>query len=218
MLNLFRRWAAVRPPTLDTTDLLSTLRANVPDPAALRAALDDLTRQIEAADAEWERLDRRGDAAAYLQLQPLAQRLQELRAQASLLPDQIAEAERRRDTFVQLAVLFEDVRDDAHARLCALLEHPPQDERERNQQLRALDQATKLHVRFALRLHAVSTDRRFREPPDAIAALRDDVQARVRELDRLRLPGMKQPVAWSSEVVSLLDILESRTHRKEIPA
>ena len=102
MLNIFGMKKPVRAPAADMTDLLSTLRPNsIPDPVALRAALDDLTRQIEAGDAEWERLELRGDAAAFLQFQPLAQRLQELRAQAALLPDQIAGAERRRDAFVQ---------------------------------------------------------------------------------------------------------------------
>lgn len=219
MLSLFGRTPLVKAPNPTTADLLSTLRTNqVPDPAVVRADLDNINRQIEAADAEWERLDRRGDAAAFLQMTPVAERLQELRAQAATLPDQIADAERRRDAFIQLAALFENVRDDVRARLCALLEHPPQDERARDQQLRALDQATKIHVRLAARLHAVSTDRRFREPADALTILRRDLDARIRELDRLRLPGFKQPVSWPPRIVELLEMLEDSLPKKETTA
>lgn len=215
MLNLFGR-APIGAPSADMPDLLSTLRPNsIPDPMVLRIDLNDLTRQIAEGDAEWERLDRRGDASAFLQLQPLAQRLRELRAQAATLPAKIVDAERRRDAFVQLATRFGEVRDDEHARLFALLEHPPHDKRDRDQQLRALDQATKLHFRLALRLHAVSTDRRFREPSDALRVLRDDLEVRIRELDRLRLPGMKQPVSWPPEILELLETLESGSLRKE---
>src|SRR5688500_7138425 len=98
MLNLFRRTTAAQAPTQDTIDLLATLRQDrIPDPAVLRAELQRFDEQIAETEKQWDALDRRGDAAAFLQLQPLAHRLQELRARAATLPAQIADAERRRD-------------------------------------------------------------------------------------------------------------------------
>lgn len=197
-------------------ELLDTARESaLPSPAALRERLSAINQQIETAEAEWERLDRRGDAAAFLALTPVAERLQQLRAEATPIPAAIASAERRRAAFVTLSRLFEAMAADVSARTRALLEQPTQDARERDRQVRALDQATRIHGRLAGHLAAMSTSRLFRDPPDALRVLRNDLDARIRELDRLRVPGMKPALVWPSQMQDLLDVTEDRTPRKE---
>lgn len=195
-------------------ELLTSLRT-IPNPDALRAQLATLQQQIESAETEWDQLDRRGDAAGYLKLQPLAERIARLQAQAAPLPAAIASAERRREAFLALVRQLAAVAADVGARVNSLLEHPPQDARQRDAQLRALDQATRIHGRLAGRLAAMSASRQFRDPPDALRVLRDDLEARMRELDRLRVPGMKPALTWPPQTLELLDVVEDRTSRKE---
>lgn len=111
--------------------------------------------------------------------------------------------------------MFDAVAAEVSARTCVLLEHPPQDARERDAQLRALDDATRLHSRLAGQLSAISTSRQFKAPPDALRALRVDLEYCSRELDRLRVPGMRRPLTWPPQMLELLDAVEDRTARKE---
>lgn len=182
----------------------------IADPAKLRATLVDIDEQIATADAEWERLDNRGDASAFLKMTPMALRLEELRTRAAAIPPRIVEAERRRAAFLELARLFEQAGSDVRTQLRSLLEHPPQEPQSRVARLRALDHATKIHVRLAARLRVISTDPSFREPADALKILRDDLHARIREVDRLRVPGMKEPLVWPPQMIELLETLEGR--------
>jgi hypothetical protein len=203
-------------PTITGTerDLLDTVRDSaIPSPEVLRERLAGLTQQIDAAEREWERLDRRGDAAAFLALTPIAERLQTLRVEAAALPAAIESAERRRSAFLALARMFDAVAAEVSARTCALLEHPPQDVRERDVQLRALDQATRIHGRLAGRLAAISTSPLFRDPADALGTLRADMEARLHELDRLRVPGMRRPLGWPEAMTALLDTIEGRERK-----
>lgn len=81
---MLTKWFSKATITPIERDLLDTIRPEViADPDKLREQLAALTQAIESADAEWERLDRRGDAAAFLALQPIAERLQHLRVQAA---------------------------------------------------------------------------------------------------------------------------------------
>lgn len=197
-------------------DLLDTVRDSAfPDPATLQARLAGLTQQIDTAEREWERLDRRGDAAAFLSLTPIAERLQTLRMEAAALPAAIESAGSRRSAFLSLVRLFDAVAADVTARTQVLLERPPQDARERNAQIHALDQATPVHVRLAGRLAAISASRQFRDQPDALKVLRDDLERRLQELDRKRTPGMRAPFVWPAQMMALLDVLEGRMSRKE---
>jgi len=197
-------------------DLLDSVRESaIPSPDVLRGRQAALTQQIAKLEADWGRLDRRGDAAAFLALTPIAERLQALRAEAAPLPAAIESAERRRAAFLALVRLFEAVAADVSARTCALLEHPPQDSREREGQLRALDQATRIHGRLAGRLAAISASRQFRDPPDALKSLRVDLELRIQEFDLLRVPGSKPRLEWPTAMIELLDVLEDRTSRKE---
>jgi hypothetical protein len=196
--------------TQDETDLLKSLRREViPDPLRLAAEHDRLTREIEAGDADWERYDRRGDASAFLQLQPLAERLQALRARAKTLPAQKADAERRQAAFLDLARRFEAVGRDVQAQLDAMLDHPPADAQERVMALKRLDEAGRLWIRLAWHLQAVSTDRRFREPPDVLKVLREELETRVREIERLRVPGGKPKFVAPPEIAALLMTLDA---------
>jgi hypothetical protein len=197
-------------------DLLATIRVEaVPDPDKLREQLAALNSQIDDAEREWERLDRRGDAASFLQLQPIAEQLRALRVQAATLPMAIEAAERRRSAFLSLVRLFDAVAADVAARTQMLLERPPQDARERDAQIRALDQATRVHVRLAGRLSSMSANGQFRDPPDALKVLRDDLERRVQELDKKRTPGMRPPFVMPAHMSELLDVMEGRMSRKE---
>lgn len=202
--------------TATERDLLDTIReAAIANPDVLRERLAALKGQIDAAEHDWERLDRRGDSASFLQLQPIAERLQALRAEAAPLPAAIESAERRRATFLSLVRLFDAVAADVAARVALLLEYPPQDARERDTQLRALDQATRVHVRLAGRLAAISASPQFRNPPDALKVLRDDLERRIQELDRKRTPGMRALFVMPAQMSELLDVMEGRMSRKE---
>jgi hypothetical protein len=200
-------------PTVTATelDLLDTVRGSaIPNPEVLRERLAGFNHQIDATEREWERLDRRGDAASFLALRPIAEQLQTLRAEAALMPEAIESAERRRTAFLALARMFDAVAAEVSARTCMLLEHPPQDVRERDAHLRALDQATRIHGRLAGRLAAISTSPLFRDPPDALGILRADMEARIRELDRLRVPGMRRQLEWLAAMTELIAAVDDR--------
>lgn len=200
-------------PTVTATerDLLDTIRGSaIPNPEVLRERLAGFNQQIDTTEREWERLDRRGDAAAFLALSPIAERLQTLRAEAALMPAAIESAERRRTAFLALVRMFDAVAAEVSARTCMLLEHPPQDVRERDAQLRALDQATRIQGRLAGRLAAISTSPLFRDPPDALGTLRADLEARIRELDRLRVPGMRRQLEWPAAMTELIAAVDDR--------
>lgn len=200
-------------PTVTATerDLLDTVRdAAIPNPEGLRERLAGFNKQIDAAEREWERLDRRGDAASFLALNPIAERLRTLLAEAAPLPAAIESAERRRAAFLALVRMFDAVAAEVSARTCTLLEHPPQDVRERDAQLRALDQATRIHGRLAGRLATLSTSPLFRDPPDALGNLRADMEARIRELDRLRVPGMRRQLEWPAAMTELIAAVDDR--------
>lgn len=195
-------------------DLLDTVRDSaIPNPEVLRERLAGRTQQIDAAEREWERLDRRGDAAAFLALTPIAERLQVLRAEAAPLPAAIETAKRRRAAFLALSRLFESVAATVAAQTQALLFQPPQDTAERARQLRALEQSTRLHVRLANRLAAVSRSPTFREPDDALAVLRDTYAAQIRQCDLLRTPGSKPRLEWPAAMAELLDVVEDRERK-----
>jgi hypothetical protein len=210
--ELFRRSAV----TASEHELLETVRTEViADPVALRERLAGLTRDIDIAEREWDALDRRGDSAAFLRAQVVAERIQQLRADAAPLPAAIASAERRREAFLALSRLFDALAADVAARTQVLLERPPLETRERDRQVRALDQATRVHGRVAGRLAAISTSRRFKDPHDALRTLRFDLEARIKELDRLRTPGLRPPVAMPQQMAELTDVMEGRASRKE---
>jgi hypothetical protein len=194
--------------------LLDTIRPGaIPDPAVLREQLARLRAEIAEADAEWSRLDARADASAFLQLQPVAERLQRLHAEADAFPAAIESAERRRTAFLALARMFDVVAADVAARTSVLLEQPPQDARERERQLRELNQVTRAHARLAARLAAISTSRQFKEPVDALRVLRGAAELTIRDLDRLRLPGHKPAFTWPAGIAELLDTVEDRTSK-----
>jgi hypothetical protein len=196
-------------------DLLGTiLPLRIPDPATLQERLRVLTEQIAAREVEWDSLDRRGDPAAFLASIPVAKRLEELRADAAPLPTAIETAQRRRAAFVALAAHFDTAGVDVANRTRMLLEQPPTDPQERERQLRALDQATRIHVRLAGRLAAISSSQQFREPPDALRVLRRELDIRIGELDRLRLPGVRPALEWPAEMLDLIDVVEDRSRRE----
>jgi hypothetical protein len=171
-------------------------------------------QQIATTEREWDALDARSsDPRAFLARQPVAERLQQLREQAAPLPALIESAERRRTAFLALVRLFAAVAAEVSARTGVLLEHPPQDARERDAQLRALDQATRIHGRLAGRLAAISTSPLFRDPADALGTVRADLEARLHELDRMRVPGMRRPLEWPAAMTELLDAVENRERK-----
>ncbi len=218
MLKRLRKWLEGNESmalTPEQTDLLRTLRRDiVGDPVALSNELAGHTRQIETGDVEFDRLDKRGDSSAYLKLHPLAERLEVLRARAKTLPAQIAEAQRREDAFLQLAEHFDVVAEDVQAQFDMLLEHPPADEHARLAALGKLEDTTRLHSRIAWALQAVSVSRRFKEPADALRLLRDALEARLRELERVRVPGAKTRTVPPPEIAALMAALGGHA-RKE---
>jgi hypothetical protein len=210
--ELFGRSAVTAP----ERELLETIRTDaIADPAALRERLAGLQHDTDAAERDWDALDRRGDSAAFLRAQGAAERIQRLRAQTAPLTAAITSAERRREAFLSLARLCDALAADVAAKTQVLLEHPPQDARERDRQIRALDQATRVHGRIAGRLSVVSTSRRFKDPHDALRVLRGDLDARIKELDRLRTPGLRPPVAMPAQMAELIDAMEGRTSHRE---
>lgn len=218
MLKALMSRAARNTESAADRELLASVRADVmPDPVALRRELADLERQIHAAEQEWRDLERRTDDCAFLARRPVAERLAALRERARPLPITIATAERRRAAFLKLAHLFDSLGAEVTARLHSLMEHPPCVRHAREEQVRALDQVTRIHVRLAGRLGAISTHKTFqREPPDALHLLRDDLEARIHELDHLRVPGHKPALTWPPHLRALLDDAEDRTARKDI--
>jgi hypothetical protein len=192
-------------------DLLDSIRTSaIPDPQVLRERLATLHAQIDATECEWDALDQRaGDPRAFLARQPVAEQLQALREKAAPLPAAIESAERRRAAFLSLARLFDSVAATVAAQTMALLFQAPPDAAERARQLRALDQSTRLHVRLANRLAAISSSPTFREPDDALAALRNTYAVQIHECDRLRTPGHKPRFEWPSAMTELLEVVES---------
>lgn len=192
-------------------DLSDTVRDSaIPNPAALKERLAGLTQQIDATEREWERLDKRADPSAFLAATGVAERLQALRAEAAPLPAAIEVAERRRSAFLSLARLFESVAATAAAQTQALLFQPPQDPAERARLLRELDRSSRLHVRLANRLAAVSTSPTFRAPDDALAVLRDTYAEHIRQCDLLRTPGHKPRFEWPPTMTEVLDVMEDQ--------
>jgi hypothetical protein len=114
-----------------------------------------------------------------------------------------------------LVRLFESVAATVAAQMQALLFEPPQDTGERAKLLTALDQSTRTHVRLAPRLAAISTSGQFRDPPDALKMLRQDLERRIQELDRKRTPGMRAPFVMPAQMSELLDAMEGGMSRKE---
>ena len=196
-------------------DLLATIRPDViPDPDVLRERLAALNAELESREREWDSLDARsGDPRAFLARQPVAERLQQLREQVEPLLFAIESAERRREAFLTLTRLFESVAATVAAQTQALLFQPPQDTAERARQLRALEHSTRLHVRLANRLAAVSSSPTFREPDDALVVLRDTYAAQIRQCDLLRTPGSKPRLEWPPAMTALLDTVENRERK-----
>ena len=83
----------------------------------------------------------------------------------------------------------------------------------RGVELRALDQATRIHGRLAGRLAAISTSPLFRDPADALGTVRADLEARLHELDRMRVPGMRRPLEWPAAMTELLEAVEGRERK-----
>jgi hypothetical protein len=212
--TLLKKLVGAPAATATERDLLDTIcDSAIPNPAALRERLAGLTQQIDAAEREWERLDRRGDAAAFLALTPIAERLQALRAEAADLPPQIERAERRRSAFLALARMHAAIAADTTARLQVLLEHPPSDAGERDKQLGELDRSTRLHSRVIAHLSRVSNSPLFHDPADALRVLRDDLEARIAEVNRWRVPGMRRPLEWPAAMTELIEVMEGRERR-----
>ena len=196
-------------------DLLDSIRpSTIPEPQVLRERLAALHAQIDATEREWDALDARsGDPRAFLARQPVAERLQQLREQAAPLPAAIESAECRRAAVLSLARLFDSLAATVAAQTQALLFQAPQDSAERTRQLRALDQTTRLHVRMANRLAAISSNPTFRAPADALAVLRDTYAEQIRQCDLLRTPGHKPRFEWPPTMTELLDVMEDRERK-----
>lgn len=196
--------------------LLKTIRRSViEDPVALEEELAQYGRQIDAADAEFDRLSTRRDSGAFLDLQPLAERLRDLRARARRLPARIASARNRETAFLALARRYGALTDDVQARLDALIDHPLPDDDARAAAIRELDEVVRLHYRVALQLQSVSEDPSFSEPPDAIRMLKGILEERILELDRLRTPGLKPRFVAPPDVASLIEAVQGRTSQRE---
>ncbi len=195
-------------------DLLDSIRESaIPNPNVLRERLATLNRQIDAAEAEWENLDRRGDAGSFLHLQPIAERLHALRAEAASLPAALAAAQQRRDAFLALNRLFDATAADVSARMAILLERPPADAREHDVQLEVLDQATRLLGHLATRLNIVSNAPQFRRVDDALKLLREEYERRIHACDLLRAPGMRRKLVLPETMSALLDVMENRERK-----
>jgi len=195
-------------------DLLDTIRVEaIPDPDMLREQLVALNGRIAEAERRWDSLDRRADPSAFLSATGVAERLQALRAEAAPLPAAIESAARRRSAFLSLVRLFESVAATVAAQTQVLLFWAPQDAAERARQLRALEASTRLHVRLANRLAAVSSSPTFREPDDALARLRDTYAAQIRQCDLLRTPGSKPRLEWPEAMTELLEAVEGRERK-----
>ena len=131
------------------------------------------------------------------------------------MPALIDSAERRRVAVLALARVFDAFAADVSARVRVLVETPPQDARARADELRALDQATRVHSRLASRLAAVSTSQRFKDPPDAVRVVREDLELRIRELERLRGSAMRAPIAMPAQVTELWAAVEGRDEARQ---
>jgi hypothetical protein len=213
--SVLRRWFGTDVLQQSEPALLETIReSEIPDPDSLRARLAAVQDQIAATEVEWGRLHGSIDAADFLELTPLATRLQYLRDAAGALPSRITSAARRRDAFLALARMWEAAAADVSARLLALIDHPPADAAERVANLRRLDEAARLHRLIAGRLSLVSTSPQFRRPPDALRVMRDELEARIRELQRVRMSGGATSDGWPAEIADLVAALEQEDGRR----
>ena len=196
--------------TTETTDLLTTVRPNViPDPAVLLVQVRGVQQRLSERQREWDRLDS-GNPRAVLRQPILAQQMLDDARQEEQLTAAIADASRRRHAFLQIAERVEHIGEDVRTLLRAMLDHPPVDDDERRSALRELDEAGRLWVRLVWAAQRVSTDDRFREPPDAVTLLRTELENRIREIERLRVPGSKPRFNFPADIAALLDTMEGR--------
>jgi hypothetical protein len=193
-------------------ELLKTVRPDViADPALLRIEVRRVQQRRAEAQLEWERLDLQGDPRACLRQPELAKQMLSLSQREDDLTSAITEATRRRKAFLKIAAHFEVVDRNVNQLLSDALEHPPTDDGKRERVYRLLDEASRLRIRVAWHLQAVSTARQFREPPDALKVLRNDYEERLRRLDRMRMPGTRSRFIPPPAVAALLTELQTPT-------
>jgi hypothetical protein len=199
--------------------LLASIHEDViEDPAVLSSRRATLTQQLALAEREWAQLVEAPDPASFLRRPAVAERIAALKAEIAPLPARIGTAEHRRAAVLSLARWCAALRAEVEAQTVAVLEHSPRDPDARAAQLKELDTATRLHTRVAARLAALSSAREFVRVPDAVKVVRDARQAQVLACDRLRVPGMRQPVIMPPQMLELLDTAEGKTPqaKKEI--
>jgi len=215
MLNLRRLFGfGERAMTLTQTPearaLLSTVRRDViPDPDVLLVQVRVVQQRHSERQLEWDHFDS-GNPRAVLRQPLLAQQMLDDVRQEEQLVAAIADATRRREAFVELAERVLAIGEDVRTQLRAMLDHPPADDDERLSALRALDEDGRAWVRLVWALQRVSTHDQFREPPDALTFLRAELEQRVRDIDRLRVPGHKPRFAFPEDVQVLIDTMDGR--------
>jgi hypothetical protein len=209
--KLFRRAGPLIAPE---RDLLESIRPQViPDPDVLRAQMATVAQALAAAEREWVLLEQRPDAAAFLQRQPAAERVQALRAQLAQVSAQIEPATTKRAAVLDLARAHDALAATVAARTQRLIDQPPPDATMRAEELARLYRESRLHQRLAAKLAHVSADRRFKPPVDALGVLKDTHLTRIAEIDRVRSPGQRQPVEWPDTLRALLAVLDDTEGR-----
>lgn len=204
---------AERPAATETTeDLLASLRGRTQP-----VVLIELRRtQAERAEcsAAWERLDS-GNPRSVLEQPRLAQRLLDLAADEERLTKEYADAGRRAEAFLELAAATERARQNVEILATALRDHTPGDPKIRQRQLQALDDADRLYARLVWTGQRVSIHPLFREPPDALKTLRLALELRLREIEKVRVPGGKGRFAMPANLAAIIDVLDGRAPKEQ---
>jgi hypothetical protein len=205
-------------PTPEQIDLKRSLRRDkIADPDVLFGTRRRVQERHADSSREWDRLDHNNPQAVLRQPELARQMLADAKEEERITAA-IAVATRQQAAFLELADYERDIRDQKLAVLDLLIDHPPADDVERRETLELLGDLDRLHLRLLLSLRAVSTSARFKEPVAALSQLKNTLEARIREIDRLpvRVPGLKPKFSMPPDIAALLDALEGRTPQKEM--
>jgi hypothetical protein len=207
LMNRLTRAAVA--PSNDDTDLLAQFRGENPD--TVRQQLTELEARRDADTARWEALDLSRNQQAARERRTIEDREPDLGARIRVLRSRVEVAEAKRRAFLELTQLLDETDETIGTLAGEMYERVlVADESERRDRMAAIDAQVRLRSRIAAVLVPLAPSvRRFRRgAPDPFGNLRQDLLARVQELDRYHAPGMpRTPIQWPAGAQELLAAL-----------